>query len=74
MNIPTPAEPTAAIELADTHLRTAVRILYESHGDLDLPEHCLHSIAPERMANQLHALGAGRVRSRRGFTLSRGPF
>jgi hypothetical protein len=56
MNIPTPTDPAAAIELADTLLRTAVRILYGSHSDLDFPEHYVRSIARERMANQLHAL------------------
>jgi organic radical activating enzyme len=55
MNILTPASPAAAIELADTLLRTAIRILYESHGDLDFPEHYVRSIAQERLANQLHA-------------------
>jgi len=56
MNIPTPADPAAAIELADTLLRSAVRVLYESQGDHDFPEYYVRSIAPERMANQLHAL------------------
>jgi hypothetical protein len=56
LNIPTPADPPAAIELAGTLLRAAVRILYENHGDLDFSEYYVRSIAPERMANQLHAL------------------
>lgn len=56
MNIPTPTNPFAAIQLADTLLRTAIRILYESHGDLDFPEYYVRSIAPERMASQLVGL------------------
>jgi hypothetical protein len=56
MKIPTPVSPFAAIQLADTLLRTAVHILYESHGGLDFPEYYVRSIAPERMASQLVAL------------------
>lgn len=55
MNIPESTSPAAAIELADTLLRTAVRILYGSHGDLDFPEHYV-PIARERMLNQVHTL------------------
>jgi hypothetical protein len=45
MNIPAPASPAAAIELADTLLHTAIRILYESHGELDFPEYYVRCIA-----------------------------
>lgn len=53
MNIPTPTNPFAAMELVDTLLRNAVRILYESSGGLDFPEYYVRSIAPEKMASQL---------------------
>lgn len=54
--VPVPSDPAAAIELADTLLRTAVRILYEIHGSSDFPEHYVRSLAPTGMAGELHAL------------------
>jgi hypothetical protein len=56
MNIPTPTSPFAAMDLVDTLLRNAVRILYESSGGLDFPEYYVRSIAPEKMASQLVGL------------------
>jgi hypothetical protein len=54
--VPVPSDAAAAIELADTLLRTAVGVLYQSHGDSDFPEHYVRSIATARLAGELHAL------------------
>jgi hypothetical protein len=63
--VPVPSDPAAAIELADTLLRTAVRILYESHGDADFPEYYIRSLAQTRMAGELYALRRHETAERR---------